>query len=440
MKPATINSELEVVSQPDSSPAADKRYGRDDSLVDRLRLLLYRRRFLLRLVAWSTCAATVVAFLIPPRFESTVRLMPPDDQSASSMAMLAGLAGRMGGMGMLAGDLLGMKSSGGLFIGILASRTVQDDLVQKFDLKKVYGVGRWESARKMLSANTAIGEDRKSGIITITVADRDPHRAASLAGEYVSELNAVVSQFSTSSARREREFLEGRLKEVQVDLETAEKEFGDFSSKNAAVDIKEQAKAMVTAAATLQGELIATESQLEGLKKIYTENNIRVRSLRARATELQSQLTKIGGKYDGPDSQGAIKEDTLYPSIRQLPVLGVAYADLYRRTKVQEAVFETLTQQYELAKVAEAKEIPKVKLLDTPDVPERRVAPSRIFIMFLGAFLSFAFGVIWVLGKEQWQRTDPDSPGKVLALEAYGILRARAPKIVRRGRFRARDN
>ncbi|HUA14861.1 MAG TPA: GNVR domain-containing protein [Verrucomicrobiae bacterium] len=431
MKSAPLNSDLEVIYQPPVSPSALLEENREESLVDRLRLLLVHRNFLARFVALGLGIALLVAFLIPSRYESSVRLMPPDDQASSGMAMLAGLAGRMDGLGMLAGDFLGVKSSGGLFIGILTSRTVQDDLIRKYDLRRVYWTRRWDTARRKLAANTAIGEDRKSGIITIVVSDRDPHRAAQLAGEYVSELNAIVNQVSTSSARREREFLEGRLKDVRQDLETAEQEFGDFSSKNTAVDIKEQAKAMMTTAAAVQGQLIASRSQLEGLRQIYSDDHVRVRALRAHIAELEAQLTKLGGKYENPNDPPKNEEDALYPPIRRLPVLGIAYADLYRRTKVQEAIFETLTQQYELAKVAEAKEIPSVKLLDPPDVPEHRVGPSRVWIVFLGLFLSFAFGSLWILGRDQWRRIDPASPAKALLVESFDIFRNALPGGVR---------
>lgn len=430
MKTAPLNSELEVVYEPPQEIVLQRET--IESPVDRLRLLLRHRRTLGRFVLVGGMVALLAAFLIPPQYESTTRLMPPDDQGSSGMAMLAGLTGRLGGLGMMASDALGVKSSGALFTGILASRTVQDDLIRKFDLRAVYWTGRWDSARKKLAENTHISEDRKSGIITITVADRDPKRAALLAAEYVTELNRVVSQLSTSSARREREFLEGRLNEVRQDLESSEKEFGDFSSKNTAVDIKEQARAMVEAAATLQGELIATESQIEGMKKIYAENNVRVQALRARASELNAQLNKLGGKYQSPGNAADPSDNSMYPSIRKLPVLGITYADLYRRTKVQEAVFETLTQQYELAKVTEAKEIPSVKVLDAADVPEHKVGPSRVLIVSLGVFLSFAFASLWVLGCDQWQRTDRDSAAKALIIESYEALRSTASAIQNR--------
>ena len=143
-----------------------------------------------------------------------------------------------------------MKSSGALFVGILGSETVQDGLIDEFHLKKVYHDSKIEDARKDLSEHTDVSEDRKSGIITIAVTDHDAKRAAAMARSYVDELDRLVAQVSTSSARRERIFLEGRLQDVKTDLDLAARNFSDFASKNTAIDIPEQGKAMVEAAAT----------------------------------------------------------------------------------------------------------------------------------------------------------------------------------------------
>lgn len=389
-------------------------------VITRLRLLWDRRRFLARFTLAGLLLATLIAFIIPKRYQSTTQLMPPDDQTGSGMAMAAALAGRMSGaLSGLAGDALGLKSSGDLFIGILNSRTVQDDVVNKFDLRKVYGTSREDLARRHLAENTAISQDRKSGIITIAVTDHSAQRAAAIAAEYVTELNTVASQLSTSSAHRERVFLEGRLAQVKQDLESAEKDFSEFASKNAAIDIKEQGRAMVESAATVEGQLIAVQSELQGVKQIYSENNVRVRSLRARISELQSQLQRLGGKQE--ITADAMKSDTgdLYPSIRKLPLLGVPYADLYRRTRVQEAVFESLTQEYELAKVAEAKELPSIKVLDPPNVPEYKSYPPRLVIMLLGLIFSFSFGVFVVVARLHWEETETFAPHKEFASEVF---------------------
>jgi uncharacterized protein involved in exopolysaccharide biosynthesis len=399
-----------------------------------LKLFWAHRRLLFRAGVYAILASVVIALLIPTRYQSVTRLMPPDEQSGSGLGLLAAMAGRAGasagGIEGLAGDLLGVKSSGALFVGILDSETAQDGLIQEFDLKKVYHDSKIEDARKDLAAHTDTSEERKSGIISIAVTDHDPKRAAAMAQAYVEELNRLVAQVSTSSARRERIFLEGRLKQVNADLETAEKNFSDFASKNTAIDIPAQGKAMVEAAATLQGQLIAAQAELSGLRQIYTDNNARVRSMEARVGELQKKLNELGGA----GTQGAADSgNSLYPSIRKLPVLGVTYADLYRQTKVQEAVYETLTEQYELAKVQEAKEIPTVKILDPAIVPTKKAFPPRTVIVILGTMVGIALVMTWIVGKARWDAVDAHDPRKLFATEVLGTLQARAPRFSRNG-------
>jgi capsule polysaccharide export protein KpsE/RkpR len=326
-----------------------------------------------------------------------------------------------------------MKSTSDIFVGILSSRTVQDKLIQQFDLKKLYRDRRMEDARKDLAEHTEISVERKSQIITITVVDHDPKRAAAIGQAYVEELNRLVAELSTSSARRERIFLEARLQAVNRDLESAEKEFSQFASKNSAIDIKEQGKAMVEAAAILQGQLIAAESELEALKQVYTDNNVRVRSIKARVTELKHQLEKLCGNGEDASAPSGLQQASLYPSIRRLPLLGVTYADLYRRTKVQEAVFENLTKEYEMAKVQEAKEIPTVKVLDFPHIPDKKSFPPRLGIMLLGTAFAFALAATWVFGKTAWDQTDSVDPGKAFAQEVFSAVRASIPQFAHNG-------
>jgi capsule polysaccharide export protein KpsE/RkpR len=430
--------EMDFATPVEMPPASrtDDRFN-PDLVLTRVRLLWKERRFLSRATGIGIVGSILLAFLIPAQYESTTRLMPPENPSTAGMAMLASLSGAKtgggGGIGALAGDLLGLKSSGELFVGILQSRTVQDRLIERFDLRKVYREKLWEDARKKLASNTSISEDRKSGIIVVTVNDRDPQRATAMGDAYVAELNRLVAELSTSGARRERVFLEERLKGVQQDLEAAEKDFSQFASKNMAIDIKEQGKAMVEAAAMLQGQLIAAESQLEGLRQIYNDDNVRVRSVQAQVAALKQQMEKVGGKGDDTPTDSGSSKDGIYPSIKKLPLLGVTWADMYRRTKVQEAVFEVLTQQYELAKVQEAKETPSVKVLDSANIPERRSFPPRILIVVLGALLSLGVGMGWILGKAHWGEMDSENPFKVVALEVYSGARSQFAHASRNG-------
>ena len=265
--------------------------------------------------------------------------MPPD-QAGQGMASMLSALGKNGDLGAVGEQLLGLKTSGDLFIGVVHSRTVEDDLIDKFDLRKVYGVKRYDQARKALESRTDVSSEHKSGIITIKVTDSNRDRAAAMAREYVAALNNVVITLNTSSAHKERVFLEQRLAQVQKDLETAEKDFSKFASQNTALDVKEQGRAMIGAAADLEGQLIAAETQLQGLQQIYTPENVRIRSLQARIDEYRRQLKKMGGKPGVSADAGSASGDRaptdssdLYPTIRQLPILGVTWADLYETPK-----------------------------------------------------------------------------------------------------------
>lgn len=400
--------------------------------IQRLSLLWSQRKFLGWIAVVGLLLATLFAFLIPKRFTSTAQLMPPDQGPGNGMAMMAALANKAGSLGSIGSELLGLKTTGDLFIGILQSRTVQDDVITKFDLLQQYHVRRWEDARKILATKANFSQDRKSEIITIAVTDKSPQRAQDMAQEYISALNHVVVSLNTSSAHRERVFLEDRLSQVQEDLESAEKNFSQFASKNTAINIEEQGKAMITAGATLEGQLIAAQTELEGLRQIFTDNNVRVRETQARVDELKNQLRNLGGKTSG--AAGADQDQTMpYPTIRQLPVLGVTYADLYRRMKVEDAVFETLTQQYEAAKVEEAKETPSVKVLDPPDLPEKKSFPPRLVIMFVGMLMAFAAGVVWLLAREAWENTDPSDVRKAFASQVWSDVCASVPRVARNG-------
>jgi uncharacterized protein involved in exopolysaccharide biosynthesis len=426
---AALQSDMNDAGSEECYPAREK-------WIAMLRLVWNERAYMARVAGVGLLLSLVLAFAIPKRYTTSTRLMPPDPQSTSGMMMMAEMAQKTGGgLAATAGDLLGLKSSGALFVGMLQSETIENHLVQSFDLRKIYSARLLEDARKELSKNTVVQEDRKSGIITITVTDRSPQRAAAIANAYVNELNTMVAQLSTSSAHRERVFLEDRLQSVKRDLGNAEGQLAQFSSKNSTLDIQQQGKAMLDAASNLAGQMIAAESELQGMRQIYTENNARVRELSARVGELRKELDKIGGtesnvgrarRSDTDPSADPVTDssaDMPYPSIRRLPLLGAKYADYYREAKIQETVYELLTQQNELAKVEEAKETPSVKVLDAAEVPEKKSYPPRLIVIGLGTILALAVAVICVLGKTRWRQMDPEDEGKVLVQEVFASVK-----------------
>jgi uncharacterized protein involved in exopolysaccharide biosynthesis len=403
-----------------------------------LQLLREHRRSLFRVAAWALAISTVTAFLIPNRYESSVSIMPPESMSGNGN-MLAALAMKASPeLAAMTGSLLGTKSTGALFVDLFRSRSVQDRVVERLNLQKIYWSRYKQDARKKLNSRTDVYEDRKSGVITLTVEDGSQQRGHDIAQAYVEELNRLVAQVSTSSARRERIFIEQRLTSVKSDLEDAEKQFSAFASKNTALDIKEQTKAMVESAAMLQGQLISSESELRSLEQIYTGDNARVRSLQARVDELKRQAQKLQGT-DASLASDASQPDQMYPPIRKLPLLGVEWADLYRRMKIQDTVYELLNQQYELARIQEAKEIATVNVIDPANLPERKSWPPRLLIIVLLTVLSLAGAVVWIFGSERiesLEHTDPYRQLLMRAAEGLSQLRNRVAHL----RFRNRSD
>ena len=202
------------------------------------------------------------------------------------------------------------------------------------------------------------------------------------------------------------------------------------------MDVQQQGKSMMDAAARLQGELIFSESQLKGLQEIYSDDNVRVRELKARIAELRGQLKKMVGDYTDPTGTNESGTGSgSYPSIRTLPALGYRYVDLYRRAKIQETLYEFLTQQYELARVQEAKEIPVVRIMDDGNLPEKKVSPIRSLIVGLSVFGALLLACGWVLARHNWEQLSPRDARRVLATEVSAEFRAVIGKI-RRSRDR----
>jgi uncharacterized protein involved in exopolysaccharide biosynthesis len=428
-----------------SSPTETAQIAASPSWVVRASLLWQHRRFLARVTAIALLVSLGLAFAIPKQYKAVTTIMPPDQQGSGAM-LLAALAGRstgLGSLGSLAGGLLGGHPTAALYEDLLKSGTVSGHLIDKFHLQQLYRKRYRFTTAKRLAHLTTITDDKKSGVITISVEDTDPVRARDMAQAYLDELNSLLTRTSTSSARQERIFIESRLHSVGADLEQAQLALSEFSSKNSTIDIKEQTRGLVDAGARVQAELLVEQSGLQSLRQIYGDGNMRVKETEARIASLQHDLKDMTGSSaplaaddSSADHTTANPEDNgeLYPPLRQLPRLAVPYTDLYRRVKVQETVFELLTQQYEMARVEEAKDIPVVSVIDPPGVPEKKNFPPRLLLTLLLTFLAFLVAAAVVLLRDRWSQVDPGDPRKQLAMEIFSALRARIRPISASGR------
>jgi capsule polysaccharide export protein KpsE/RkpR len=380
----------------------------------RAMLLWQHRRTLAWITAISLLASLAIAFAIPKRYKSSASIMPPDQQGSSTMllAALTGHTGNLGALGGLASGLLGGHNSTALYVDLLRSGSVSGHLIDRFDLMHVYHKRHHIDAAKHLARCTRITDDKKSGVITIEVEDRDRKRARDLA--------------------------QGYLEQAQLDL-------SEFSSRSSTVDIKEQTRAMVDAGARVQAELLIEQSGLQSMRQIYGDGNVRVRETEARIASLKAELAKMTGS-SAPLTPESLHDDTgtdsgdgggkveLYPPLRQLPRLAVPYADLYRRVRVEETLYELLTQQYEMARIDEAKDVAAVNVIDAPGIPEKKSFPPRLLLTLLLTCVSFMCASVWILFRSHWSTVDVRDPRKALAAEVLPVLRRRIHSISRLNR------
>lgn len=380
-----------------------------------LRLCWHKRTTVFTIMAIGISISLALALLERNVYTSTTTFLPPDGSSSSSDLM--GMMSSSNSAASLGSRMLGLETPGELYVSILESRNVLYSLVTRFDLMRYYKARLLEDASKSLSHSTDITLDRKSGIVSVSFTATTPELAAKVTEGYVAELNRVLIEDSTSSARRERIFLEGRLKEVKQQLDDTSKTLSQFATKSGTIDLPTQEKSMVDEGLKLQTELISDRSQLAGLKQTYGDDNPRVRGVEARIAELQRQMNSMGGINQPPGSKYGSKNGS-YPSASELPTLGLTYFDLERKVQVQQALWETLTKQYETAKVEEAEQIQGARVLDVANLPERKSGPSRRNAVLIGALVSLVFALIAVVTQSVWESTDPQEEPKKLVLDA----------------------
>jgi uncharacterized protein involved in exopolysaccharide biosynthesis len=374
-----------------------------------------------RLLRWSLAGfalACLLAVALPRKYQATTLVLPSENTSATMM--LEGSGAALPSLGSMS-QLTGTRTPGSLFAAILRSDTVEDALINRFDLRKGYGVRGYETARTRLSDSTVISEDKKSGIVAVTVTDREPQRVAALTNAYVEEADKVLQSLNTSAAHCEREFLEKRIAGARDSLSTDEAQLTRFSSRNSALDLKEQGKAALETAGKIQVEWIATQSELKGLRQSYGPEHPQVRSLEAKAAALRASLGKMVNTPQTPPGGSGLD----YLSLSRLPSVGASYADLLREVQLQESVYEALVKQYEISKVEEAKQTPRLRVIDDAKSPERRSSPQVFILFVLCGVGGLMGGVLAAMSAAAWRDSASGNGWKRLRLRVAADLRRR---------------
>jgi tyrosine-protein kinase Etk/Wzc len=361
------------------------------SALDVLVPLLERKRFIVRFVLGAALLATVVALLLPVRYEAKTVLLPPAQNSSTSSALLGQLGGlgSLGSLASLAGGGLAIKNPADMYVSFLTSRTVEDAMIQRFELMKEYRKKRMSDTRKEFERRTTAVAGTKDGLIRISVEDRDPKRAAELANGYVEEFRRLSASLAITEAARRRLFFEQQVQQAKDKLTEAEEAMTKTEQSTGVLQIDSQARALIESAAILRAEVVAKQVQIEGMRSFATDDNPNLVLAKQELAALQSQLEHVAGSQSDSGSDINLSKGRVTQS-------GMEYLRRFRDLKYEETVFELLAKQFEIAKLDEAREGAIIQVVDAAVPPDKKSSPQRTLIVMASTVLAFFVAVFWV--------------------------------------------
>ena len=319
--------------------------------------------------------AVAVALFMTPIFTAKTVMMPPQQQQSSAASALASL----GALAGIAGSAAGIKSPDEMYVAFLQSVTLQNALIEKFKLQERYETKTLVETRLKMKDLVKISSDKKSGLISVEVDDKDPAFAAEFANAHVEQLRLMLGKLAVTDAQQRRVFFEQQMLKTQEALAQAEAEFRSAKESSGMQVTAVIAEAGVRASAELRAQIAAREVQLQALSRFATNQNPELQRISSELSALRAQLAK--------QEQGSGGVDKATPTQQ-------AAVKAYREIKAREAMMGVLVTQYESARVDEAKEGPLVQQVDVATAPERKSKPKRAMIVIVATLAGLFLGVL----------------------------------------------
>jgi tyrosine-protein kinase Etk/Wzc len=367
------------------------------TLLEYGRVVRQHVRLIVLLCVIAVLATMGYSLWLPKVFESTATVLIPDERGGRNLGLATALAAS-GIVPSIPGlSIPSMTPQRDIFVGILRSRTMAQDVVERFQLQQRYEAMYLGDAIKRLLRATTVALS-KEGIISVKVEDTDPQLAADIANFYVANLDQMLARIATIEASKQRVFVAVRLTETERELRRAEEVLRQFQEKNKVIALQEQARGVVETAAQLKGEIMASEVQLEVMRKFATDANADVIKLRRRIEEMKRHLAQMqygqGWLLPAENRNPGEPRSEIHIPFAQMPELGLELARLMRDVKVQETVYTLLTQQLEQAKIAEARDMPTVQTLDQAVPADRKSKPKIKLNMAIAGITSLLAGLL----------------------------------------------
>jgi uncharacterized protein involved in exopolysaccharide biosynthesis len=286
-------------------------------------------------------------------------------------------------------SLLLRQDPSDLYLGMLASRSVADSVIDAVHLLAVYHTTSRGQARDILAHQSDFSVE-KNALISVTITTRDPNLSAQIGNAYLDALYKLNGAMSASASTHRRQFFEEQLQTESNALAEAEFNMKQMQEKTGMVLPTEEAQAGLSATARLQASIEEDQARLSSILTGSTEQNPEVIQLRAQIDSLRAELRQQQISEKSTPGTGL-------PSTAKMPELMLDYVRKSRDLKERETLYDTLTEQYEKARLAALDPGPQLEVVDRAVVPEHKSGPPRTKIVFVGTVLGFILGLLVVL-------------------------------------------
>jgi tyrosine-protein kinase Etk/Wzc len=380
----------------------------ESTLLELLTELARRKALIAKITAAAIAIGIVLSLVLPVRYTATTRIMPPQQTpSAASMFMTQFAGGNSSPLAALTGGGLSLKNPNDLYVGLLQSNTIADALIHQFDLARDYRARDLTAARKTLASDTAVVSE-KSGLIAISVTDKDKNRAAAMANAYTSQLRALTQSMAVTEASQRRMFYEDQLKEAKEALVGAELAFQQVQQQKGLVALDAQAKAMIESLTALRAQVAAKQVEVQALRSFSTEQNPEVQLAEQELSTLRAEAARM---EQSGHSQGLGSLD-----LADVPSAGLDYLRAQHELLYRQTLYDLLIKQYDAARLDESKEAAIIQVVEPAIEPDRRSSPKRMIIVLGSAITMFFLACIFVIVCKSIRNLDQEHQQQLSAL------------------------
>jgi uncharacterized protein involved in exopolysaccharide biosynthesis len=362
-----------------------------------LQTLIGRRKFVLLSGLGTAVAMAGISFLLPKWYTATSSVFPPEPNQfgGTGRAQLA----QMLQLPVLGPNALGVQPAT-IYIDVLKSRRVCERLLEEFELKKVYGVELTSEAVEVLWTHTSCTVF-DNGLMTVSFEDRDPQRAAAVTNRYIELLDEFTRGLNVTRASRTKEFIEKQIELRSADLRQAEEDLRKFQEEHQTLELDQQVASVIDVVSTLTADAIALEVELDLLRAYASTSSQEYARKKKKYDEIIKQLQKFKTE-SARDETDFLR--SYFPTLDRIPEVALELARRIRRVQVEEKVQALLIEQYEKARIEEARDTPTVQVLDVAAAPERKSRPQRKVLVLVGGILGLGWSSLWVVFVATWKQ------------------------------------